>query len=186
MEDALASAPAVFLGFRLALPAPGFPDPDASRFRPDEGAGAPGSTAAFSTGRRKSPFSYPAESSTATTAPCYKIFIIASQPQISACRDAVFAELDKAQAMLFSARPNSPRPKRSTARIILNRTATTMDRAIFLIRVVLDLSGRRPDAGRSARGDRTGPESHAQPISSAIVNRYFAVENCVVLQVRMK
>ncbi|MHB8054796.1 MAG: M16 family metallopeptidase [Candidatus Aminicenantales bacterium] len=114
----------------------------------------------------------------------YKIFIIASPPQIQACSDAVFSELDKLKRAFLS-EAELAKAKTLYREDVLNRTATSKDRAVYLIQAFLTqraIGGTLEDA--LAETEKILKITRSEIVT--IVNRYFVLENCIVLYVRMK
>jgi zinc protease len=183
-EDPLASAPAVFLGFRLSAPG----TPDSAILTLMDFILMKGRSARLN--RRllnreaKIAFQLSGGIDRRFNRTVYKIFIIASPPQISACVDAVFSELDKIKRS-FMSDDEIAKAKTLYRQDLLNRTATSVDRAIFLIQSFWDLQSAGQTLDDLYRlTDRVLKVTPSEIV--AIANRYFTLDNCVVLNVRMK
>jgi len=183
-EDSLASAPAVFLGFRLS--APGAPDSAILTlldFLLMKGRSSRLNRRLLNR-EAKIAFQLSGGIDHRFNRSVYKLFIIASQPQISACQDAVFSELDKIKRSFLSD-DEIAKAKTLYRQDFLNRTATSMDRAIFLIQSFWLLhSADRTLDDLDRETDRVLKVTPSEIV--AIANRYFTLDNCVVLNVRMK
>ncbi len=184
MEDPLASAPAVFLGFRLSASGA----QDSAILTLLDYLLMKGRSSRLN--RRllnreaKIAFQLSGGIDRRSHRSVYKLFIIASQPQISACVDAVFSELDKIKRS-FPGDEEMAKAKTLYRQDLLNLTATSLDRAIFLIQSfwVLHATGRTLD-DLERETDRALKVTSPQIV--AIANRYFTLDNCVILNVRMK
>ena len=184
MEDPLASAPAVFMGFRLSASGA----QDSAILTLLDYLLMKGRSSRLN--RRllnreaKIAFQLSGGIERRSHRSVYKLFIIASQPQISACLDAVFSELDKIKRS-FPGDEEMAKAKTLFRQDLLNITATSLDRAIFLIQSfwVMQATGRTLD-DLERETDRVLKVTSPQIV--AIVNRYFTLDNCVILNVRMK
>jgi len=184
VDDPVASAPAVFLGFRLAPPG----SPQARIQTLLDYVLLNGRSTRLN--RRllnreaKIAFQLSGGIERRYDRSVYKIFIIASPPQIQACCDAVFSELDKIKRAYLS-EAELAKAKTLYRKDLLDHTATSTDRAIFLIQAFWTQRavGRSLDDAL-AETDAILKITPAEII--AIVNRYYVLENCVVLYVRMK
>jgi len=184
IEDPLASAPAVFVGFRLS--APGAPDSTILTlmdFLLMKGRSSRLNRRLLNR-EAKIAFQLSGGIDNRFNRSAYKLFIIASQPQVSACLDAVFSELDRIKRS-FLGDEELAKAKTLYRQDLLNRTATTVDRAIFLIQSfwLLHSAGRPLDdlRGETERVLRLTP---ADIIS--IANRYFTADKAIILNIRMK
>jgi zinc protease len=184
IEDNLASAPALFLGFRLPPSThPDFPILKLLDFVLMRGRSARLPRRLLNRDK-KIAFQLTGGIEYRLHRPVYKIFITASQPQISNCLNATFAELDKVKKAFLS-EAEITKAKRLYRQDILNRTGTSMDRAIFFTesywtlqsagRLLDDLPGELDNVLKVTASDIVG-----------IMNRYFTVENSVILRVLMK
>ena len=184
IEDPLASAPAVFLGFRLSTPG----SSDAPILTLLDFLLLRGRTSRLN--RRllnreaKIAFQLTGGIDQRFDRSAFKIFIVASQPQIQGCFDAVFSELEKIKRS-FPSEAEIGRAKMLYRQDFLNRTATSLDRALFLIQSYWSLraAGRTMDV-LEWETERVLRVTSAQIV--AIVNRYFTLDNCIILNIRMK
>jgi predicted Zn-dependent peptidase len=184
MVDALASAPAVFIGFRLAPPASEyFPILTLLDFVLMRGRSARLPRRLLNR-EAKIAFQLSGGLEHRLNRAVFKIFIAASQTQIPECRAAVFAELDKVKTK-FLGEAEIAKAKTLFRQNILSRTTPTIDRAIFLTESywIYHSAGRTlDDLGKDL-------ESVLRVTASDLVGimaRYFTLDNCVILQVRMK
>jgi len=184
IEDNLAAAPALFLGFRLPPPThPDFPIIKLLDFILMRGRSSRLPRRLLNRDK-KIAFQLTGGIEYRLHRPVYKIFITASQPQISNCLNATFAEFDKVKKAFLS-EPEIAKAKRLYRQDILNRTSTSMDRAIFLTESYWTLQS----AGRLLDDLPDELEKVLKVTASDIVgimNRYFTIENSVILRVLMK
>ncbi|MBN1939402.1 MAG: insulinase family protein [Candidatus Aminicenantes bacterium] len=184
VEDPVASAPAVFLGFRL--PAPG--SPDFSILTLLDYVLMRGRSSRLN--RRllnrdaKIAFQMSGGIDLRHDRSMYKILITASPPQVQACRDAVFSEIEKVKRSFLS-EAELAKAKALYRQDYLNRTSTALDRAVFLVQ-----SFWRLQTSKRTMDDLPGEYESVLAVSAqdiiGIVNRYFVLDNSVVFNVRMR
>jgi len=184
VEDALASAPAVFLGFRLAPSgSTDFPILSLLDYILMRGRSAR-LTRRLLNRDAKIAFQLSGGIDLRYNRSVYKILITASQSQIQACQEAVFSEIAKLKRSFLSP-AELAKAKALYRQDYLNRTSTARDRAIFLVQSFWALQA----AGRTLADLQAEYETILKVTPQdlvGIVSRYFTIENCVVLQVRMR
>ena len=114
----------------------------------------------------------------------YKIFVTASAPNIPACRNFIFNELEKLQRNFVSADELGRAKTRYRQNLVL-RTSSAMDRAIHLAESALSL---RP-IGRTIDDLPAEFAKHMAVTDKdivAIVNRHFSPETRIVLDIRRR
>jgi zinc protease len=184
MVDAMASAPGVFIGFRLAAPASEYyPIITLLDFVLMRGRSARLPRRLLNR-EAKIAFQLSGGIERRLNRSVYKIFIAASQTQIPFCRAAVFAELEKLKTK-FLGEGEIAKAKTLFRQNILSRTTPTIDRAIFLTESYWIYRS----AGRTLDDLGKDLESVLRVTASDLVGimaRYFTLDNCVILQVQMK
>lgn len=184
VDDPVASAPAVFLGFRLAPPgSPQYRIQTLLDFVLLKGRSARLNRRLLN---REAKIAYQLSGGIERRdgRTVYKVFIIASPPQIQACEDAVFNELDKLKRTFLS-EAEIAKAKTLYRQDVYKRTATSTDRVIFLAQAFWmerTAGGTLDDA--LAEMDRILKITPTE--ITAVLNRYYVRENCVVLYVQMK
>lgn len=184
IEDPVASAPAVFLGLRLAPPGtPQYRIQTLLDYILLKGRSARLPRRLLN---REAKIAYQLSGGIERRADraVYKIFIIASPPQIRACEDAVFGEMDKLKRAFLS-EAEIAKAKTLYRQDLYKRTATSTDRAIFLTQAFW-----MQRAAGAALDDILTEMDRIMKITpaeiTAVLNRYYVRENGVVLYVRLK
>ncbi len=184
VEDALASAPALFLGFRLAPPG----SADFSVLTLLDYVLLRGRSARLNRRllNREAKIAYQLSGGIDQryNRSVYKILVTANQGQIEACRDAVFSEIDRLKRAFLS-EPEMAKIKALYRQDFLNRTSSARDRAVFLVQSHWMLIATRRTLDDLASEYERVLAVTAQDLVG-IVNRYFNLDNCVIVNVRMR
>jgi len=184
MADPAASAPAVFLGFRLAPPeSPDFPILTLLDFVLMRGRSARLPRRLLN---REAKIAYQLSGGIDRrfNQAVYKILMTASPSQIQACQEAVFSELEKIKGA-FLKEAELAKAKTLYRQDLFRRTATAQDWAIFLIQSFWTLqTARRTLDDLPDEWDKVLRVTASDLVG--IAARYFTVDNCVVLNVQMR